>query len=199
MLRIFKSLLFSVFFLTASYADILTWGGYTKIDITKNDAQAIIQNYVDKTYPKKVEEYNFKLAEIKKEKLDKVSDITFVHNTLMWQDTYENSKLTLNQLESKRYCKELVLAKRKNWRLPTYRELLELVDYKKAKPASIEVIKYIKSSQYWSDTQKLLKKKQKTKSYWYVDFLKGESGFSDELEMKKVRCVRELSLKKDDY
>lgn len=199
MLKLFQYLLFSVLFLNISYAQTLTWGGYTKLDITKNEVEGIIKNHVDKTYPKEVEIYNIQLAKIKQEKLVKVSHVSFVHKNLMWQDTLKNSSKILNQLEAKRYCKNLVLAKRKDWRLPSYKELLELVDYSKAEPASLEVIQHINGSHYWSDTQKQLKQEKKLKIYWYVDFLQGESGFSNEMKMKNLRCVRELSKKRDDY
>lgn len=199
MLKILKSLLFSFLFFTYSYGAILTWGGYTKIDITKNEVDDIIKTYIDKTYPKEVQKYNKQLSQVKQEKLDKVSNISFVHNNLMWQDTPKNSSLLLNQLEARRYCKKLVLAKRKDWRLPTYKELLELVDYTKVKPASFDFIQHINSSTYWSDTQKHLKKKERLKTYWFVDFTFGESDFSSEMELKNLRCVRQLSSKKDDY
>jgi len=199
LLRVFKYLLFSILFVTSLYGDILTWGGYTKIDISKNEVNEIIKNYVDKTYPKKVAQYNKQLDQIKQKKLEAVSDKTFVHNNLMWQDITENKTLKLNQLKAKRYCKNLVLAKRKDWRVPSYKELLGLVDYTKIDSASISLIKNISGTSYWSDTQKHLKKKQKLRTYWFVEFLEGSSGFSNEMEMKNIRCVREISTKKDDY
>jgi len=199
LLRVYKYLLFSVLFFTASYADILTWGGYTKVDITKNEVDKIIKNYVEKTYPKEVELYNNKLDKIKQEKLQKVAHITFVNNNLMWQDTKDNSSMFLNQLEARRYCKKLVLADRKDWRLPTYKELLELVDYTKSTPASIGIIKHIEPNSYWSNTQKQLKKKEKLKTYWSVDIARGQSDFHNEMKLKNFRCLRGLSPKKDDY
>lgn len=199
MLKIWKYLLFNIVFTTFAFGDILTWGGYSKLDITKGKIEAIIKKHVDTTYPDRVENYNNNLAKIKESKIASVSNITFVKNNLMWQDTSKNTTLMLNQLESKRYCKALNLAKRKDWRVPTYLELLDLVDYSKSNPAIIQKVKYIASSNYWSDTQKLYKKKQKQKTYWYVDYSLGESGFANEMDKKYVRCVRKLSNKKDNY
>ena len=200
MLKIWKYLLFSIVFITTASGEVLlTWGGYSKLDITKNEVDAIIKNHIDTTYPEQVKEYNKKLATIKESKIQSVADITFVQKKLMWQDTPKNTTVMLNQLEFKRYCKGLNLAKRKDWRVPTYKELLELVDYSKANPATKEQVKHIAPSEYWSNTQKHLGKKQREKNYWYVDFSLGESNFGNEMEKRYIRCVRELSLKKDNY
>ena len=199
MLKIWKYLLFNIVFTTFVLGDILTWGGYSKLDITKTKVDAIIKAHVDTKYPDKVKEYNQKLADMKQSKIDAVSDSTFIHGKLMWQDTSENTTLMLNQLESKIYCKGINLAKRKDWRVPTYLELLELVDYTKSNPASLEKIKYITPESYWSDTQKLDKKESRIKSFWYVDYLQGMSDIGSEMDKRNVRCVRELSPKKDDY
>lgn len=199
MLKIWKYLLYSIVFVSYSYSDILTWGGYSKLDISKEKVDAIIKTYVDTTYPDKVKEYSSSLVQTKKQKLASVSDVSFVYEGLMWQDTLKNSTLYLNQLEAKIYCKNLKLAKRKDWRLPTYKELLKLVDYSNFNPAAIKKIKFIKPSTYWSDTQKVFKKQTKLKSYWFVDFTSGKSDFGNEMEKRYVRCVRELSSKKDNY
>jgi len=199
LLKIRKYLLFSIVLLVTAKAEILTWGGYSKTKITKPQVENIIKEYVDNTYPKKVQEYNKHLEKIKQEKIKSVAKSTFVKGTLMWQDTQESTNILLNQLEAKRYCKGLILAKRKDWRLPTYKELLEIVEYTKANPATHKEIQHIDSTDYWSDTQKYLKKKQKLKTYWYVNYALGESGFSNEMEKKNFRCVRKLSSKKDEY
>lgn len=199
MLRIWKYLLFSIVFITFPHGDILTWGGYTKIELTKPQLEEIIKEYVDTSYPKEVKEYDQKLQRIKEAKIDSVADVSFVDNNLMWQDTLKNKTSLLNQLESKRYCKELILAKRKDWRVPTYSELLTLTDYSKSSPAIISKVTHIVPNHYWSDTPKKMEKQQKEKTYWYVDFSSGGSDVANEMERKYIRCVRELSTKKDDY
>lgn len=199
MLKIYKYLLFSIILTSISYAQSLTWGGYTKLDISKKEANQIIKEYVDREYPEIVKEYEKELDVIKNEKIKNVSDTTFVYKNLMWQDTNINTTSKRKYLEAKKYCKYLVLAKRKDWRLPTYKELLEIVDYSKADPAIQNGFKYVNSLPYWSSTEKKEGKKSLKKSYWYVDFSIGSSDFTNELELNHFRCVRELSDKKDDY
>ncbi len=199
MLKIWKYLLCSIVCSSLSFGDILTWGGYTKMEISKNQVEEITKQYVDTTYSKKVKEYNQHLQKIKESKIKSVSNNTFVDDNLMWQDTKANETLLLNQLESKRYCKELVFAKRKDWRVPTYKELLMLVDYTKANPASIDKIKNIVPQDYWSDTQVKQTQEAEKKSFWFVNFSLGKSDIANEMEKKHIRCVRELSSKKDNY
>jgi hypothetical protein len=41
----------------------------------------------------------------------------------------------LNWESAKKYCKDLTIGQRKDWRLPTIQELLSIVDYSKFDPA----------------------------------------------------------------
>lgn len=116
----------------------------------------------------------------------------------MWQDQELNSSDKLNSLEFKVYCRKLRLAKRKDWRVPTYDELISLVDYTKSNPANIDKIKHIVPQKYWSSSVDMANTKKKDFS-WFVDFMYGTSGVESDLSRLHFRCVREISSKKGTY
>ena len=157
--------------------------------------EEVIKKYIDERYPLKVEEYNNTLKNQKEQKLEKVEDRIFVVDDLMWQDQIENQKLKLNRLEFKVYCRNLELANRKDWRVPKYKELISLVDYKKQNPASIKKIKFINATKYWSSDTSIIEKNKN----WFVDFKYGTSDVANDLEKLHIRCVREVSSKKGTY
>ncbi|MGB3751461.1 MAG: DUF1566 domain-containing protein [Arcobacteraceae bacterium] len=135
------------------------------------------------------------MAEQKKEKITSVRDVAFVQDALMWQDDKDTKKLKLNRLELKFYCKDLTLAKRKDWRVPTYEEMITLIAFSKSNPASKDIVTKIESSQYWTSTVSVLEKDKN----WFVDFKYGKSDITSDLVQYNIRCVRDLSTKEGDY
>jgi len=113
----------------------------------------------------------------------------------MWQDTNINTELKLNRLELKVYCRKLNLAKRKDWRVPELSEMISLVDYTISNPASLDKIKNINPSKYWTGTSNIVEEKKK----WFIDFNDGTTGVDSDLVRYNIRCVRNMSLKKGDY
>lgn len=144
--------------------------------------------------PDEVEKYHRFLQMQKETKLAKYADKTFVQNGLMWQDTKLNETKKLNIAYLKVYCRDLVLANRKDWRVPTYYELLELVDYTRY-PSSNGGLNYVAQDKYWSISKDVMKKDQ----YWIVDFESGITDTKNELEKYPIRCVRTLSSKRGEY
>ena len=98
--------------------------------------------------------------------LKSVSNITFINDGLMWQDTNVNVEQKLNRLELKVYCRKLDFANRKDWRVPVLSEMISLVDYNKITPASLDKIKYIIPLPYWTSSPSVLEKRKN----WFVDF-----------------------------
>lgn len=184
-----------VLFSLNSFAQVISWGDTAETKLDKKQVDNLIKVYVDKNYPLKVKEYKKYLATIKQNKLQKVSDTTFVYHNLMWQDIEKNSTKKYNHLEARVYCRKLKLAHRKDWRIPTYEELLELVDYTKFNPSSVDGLRYIVPKKYWSSSLDI---KSKGK-IWFVDFLYGKSSTIDKSSKIYLRCVRTLSTKKGDY
>jgi hypothetical protein len=113
----------------------------------------------------------------------------------MWQDTKSNVELKLNKLELKVYCRKLNLAKRRDWRVPTYKEMISLLDYSKMTPASIPSIKYIIPLEYWTSSQSIFEKEKS----WFIDFDYGFTGISSNLQRYHIRCVRNLSNSEGTY
>ncbi|MEA3497681.1 MAG: DUF1566 domain-containing protein [Campylobacterota bacterium] len=105
---------------------------------------------------------------------------------LMWQDNIENIQYTSNWTLSKEYCKSLTLNGYTDWKLPTIKELQQIVDIRKAKPAINSEFKFTEPSSYWSSSPDLTNKG----NAWYVGFKTGAT-FKDSKDYNcYIRCVR---------
>jgi len=71
---------------------------------------------------------------------------------MIWQDDQSVTELKRNWIEAKAYCNKLVIGSYKEWRLPTYDELITIVDYTKHTLAVMPQFQYIISADYWSST-----------------------------------------------
>ena len=176
-------------------AEILHWGDSTKIGISKKDIEKLIKDYVDKNYPKEVEEYYAALKEIKNTKLKKYKDLIFIDNGLMWEDNINNIDLKLSVLEAKIYCKRLHLATKKDWRLPKYDELLSLINYYRYEPANIDGMSYVNKQRYWTSSMS----STDVSASWFVDFTYGETNTALKYAKYNVRCVRTMSDKPGEF
>lgn len=113
----------------------------------------------------------------------------------MWQDTIETKTLKLNHLEAKVYCRKLRLASRYDWRVPTYYELSQLLDYSKSDPSIKNGIKNISSTNYRSSSQDVNDKNR----YWYIDFKNGYTDTISKMKKQNIRCIRDISNEKGNY
>jgi len=107
----------------------------------------------------------------------------------MWQDNMDARTIKISALEAKRYCKNLRLANKKDWRLPTYNELLTLVHYFRIEPAVIDEIEFIEPFSYWTISADA----NDISANWYVDFKYGQTGTALRAQKYNVRCVRTLT------
>jgi len=123
-----------------------------------------------------------KLARWKKQG-DVVIDIKL---GLMWQDNSAAKSIKKNWKGAKKYCKNLSLVGHSNWRLPSYDELLTIVDYDRFDPAIMPSFKNVASSSYWSSSQDV----SDAKYAWYVDFENGSTVNYSKSNEYYVRCVR---------
>jgi hypothetical protein len=174
---------------------VVQWGDSTQISTSKAKVQELIKTYVDKNYPKKVEQYNQELKDLKSKKISSVDSVTFIDKNLMWQDDNNTVTLKFNSLESRIYCRKLRIASRKDWRVPKYSELATLIDYTKHNPANINGIQNIKPDKYWSVTKDTTDKLK----YWYVDFKYGQTATTAKSNRFYLRCVRDISKQKGKY
>ncbi|MEA3315587.1 MAG: DUF1566 domain-containing protein [Campylobacterota bacterium] len=100
-----------------------------------------------------------------------------------WEST-PNGKLQTWE-GAKSYCSTLSFANSSDWRLPTVKELLSIVDNSKNNPAIFDGFENIKSSAYWSSQEY----KESSSYAWGVDFGSGYSGYGKS-DTFYVRCVR---------
>ena len=105
---------------------------------------------------------------------------------LMWQDNrfVESEKVTYFQAE--KVCKEMRLGGYDDWRIPTIKELLSIVDYTKYDPALLDGFMIEEPSYYWSSTQYM----GDTDKVWGVDFKDGSSDGNGKQYDRRIRCVR---------
>lgn len=105
---------------------------------------------------------------------------------LMWEDT----KHVLNGVsyyEADTYCKSLTLGGHNDWRIPTLRELLSIVDYKRYEPAIIKEFNHLDEDRlYWSSTQY----GQRNTEFWGIVFDDGDTDNASAVYDRRVRCVR---------
>jgi hypothetical protein len=87
--------------------------------------------------------------------------------------------------EAIEYCKNLRLAGYDDWRLPTVKELLTLVDYDRFNPAINPMFGGV-ASYYWSSTTNV----DDTSGAWYVDFSYGYVDGYGKPVSSYVRAVR---------
>lgn len=184
-----------MFFYCLSFSQEFSWGDTTKIGVSKSFVDGLIKKYVEEKYPEKVQSYQESLEEIRKAKLEKYQDIIYLADGLMWQDDKSNKELKMNVLEATRYCRNLVHASKKDWRLPEYNELIKLVNYFRYEPAVQDEIEHISADRYWSISNDITD----YSATWYVDFKYGETGVAIRTNRYNVRCVRDLSNAKDDF
>ncbi|MDQ7023853.1 MAG: DUF1566 domain-containing protein [Candidatus Gracilibacteria bacterium] len=91
---------------------------------------------------------------------------------------------TKNWNNAKRYCADLTLGGKTDWRLPDITELKSIVDYTK----SIDTNKFTNtaSSYCWSSTTY----NYNTSYAWHVNFYNGNSSYHNKTNYRYVRCTR---------
>ena len=105
---------------------------------------------------------------------------------LVWQQPYDPNDRTWT--DALAYCEGLSLAGYDDWRLPSYKELLTLVDFRSFSPAiDAAVFPETGSARFWSSSPI----PAHTDLAWSVSFVNGEaSGDETAVWSQQVRCVR---------
>jgi hypothetical protein len=117
------------------------------------------------------------------------SMIKDTRTNLMWEDTPHVQESKLTQPKAEKYCNDLILGGFNNWRLPTIKELLTIVNYKRIEPALLPEFTYIeKESFYWTKTVIA----DESDAFWGVNFKRGTSSKASEYYDRYVRCVRNI-------
>jgi len=105
---------------------------------------------------------------------------------LTWQDNRFVESERVNYAQAEKLCKELRLGKYSDWRIPTIKELLTIIDYKKYDPAILDGFSIAESRYYWSSTQYM----GDPDKVWGIDFKDGATDGNGKSYDRRVRCVR---------
>ncbi len=104
---------------------------------------------------------------------------------LLWQRAVPDKKFPFG--EAQNYCKQLNLAGKKGWRVPTLPELLTLIDERATTVPLIDQAAFpnTPSEQFWTSTVFA----NSPITSWYVFFNRGDGLYGMNIEKYRARCV----------
>ena len=106
---------------------------------------------------------------------------------LTWQDNSAVKNTKKRWKVAKKYCQNLSIEGYSDWRLPSYDELLTIVDYDKYNPAIMPSFKNVSTSDlYWSSSVYV----SDSQYAWIVLFKDGYTDYFYLTNEYYVRCVR---------
>ena len=109
-----------------------------------------------------------------------------IFDDLEWQDNKSSKKIKRTWKGAKRYCKRLTLLGKEDWRLPTVKELQNIVNIRRKKPSINPAFHFTKHKNYWTSTPFI----NKNREAWTINFYRGYTQ-KKEISMKEyVRCTR---------
>jgi len=109
-------------------------------------------------------------------------------NAIYWQDSPYAQKSSLDWDDAVDYCHSLTLNGMSTWRLPTFKELLSIVDYGRFNPAINPVFLYVRDNTYWTSTDFSATRSRA----WTIDFRTGKTYYSYKTTNHAVRCVKDI-------
>jgi hypothetical protein len=109
-------------------------------------------------------------------------------NAIYWQDDLFSQKSSEDWDDAVEYCDKLILNSMDKWRLPTFRELLSIVDYGRVDPAIDPVFEYLNEGTYWTSNNF----SATLSRAWTIDFRTGKTYYSYKTTNHSVRCVQEI-------
>jgi len=118
---------------------------------------------------------------MKRFKVNKDDTITDTKTGLMWQKQFTNP---LSWAQAVDYAKKLNLAGHSDWRLPTIKELITLIDFGKYEP--VTGFPEMSPDYFWSSSSYA----PHSGFAWVVDFYNGKGDPVDKDCDLYVRCVR---------
>jgi formylglycine-generating enzyme required for sulfatase activity len=105
---------------------------------------------------------------------------------LIWQDNKSVTEVKKNWEEAQKYCDTLSLGDNDTWRLPTYDELITIVDYNKHTLAAMPAFQHVLSEYYWSSDMD----KENNNNAKNIYFGNGCPNSNSKFETYYVRCVK---------
>jgi hypothetical protein len=132
-------------------------------------------------------EYGQKSADTWEERLQRLNDIIIDKRTgLIWQDNAAAKSIRKSWKEAVEYCSNLSLDGYTDWRLPSYDELLSIIDYDRSDPSIVSSFKNAAPLYYWSSSQSV----DDPGKAWHVSFRLGYTDRYDKSSEYYVRCAR---------
>jgi len=131
---------------------------------------------------------NFILEEQNKDWQKDKAGVSKKNTKLLWQDTGEVMDKVYTWNDAVKYCEDLSIDTFNQWRLPSYKELLTLIDYTTSDPAIVNIFQFVDvSNNYWTYSKQVGQEKKA----WIVYFYNG-STYIDNIDMENtVRCVHD--------
>lgn len=119
---------------------------------------------------------------------NKSSVVTDKIHTIYWQDNLSSQKSSEDWDDAVEYCDKLVLNSIDKWRLPTFNELLSIVDYTRVNPAINPIFDYVNEGTYWTSRDFSASRSRA----WTIDFRTGKTYYSYKTTNHSVRCVKDI-------
>jgi len=119
---------------------------------------------------------------------NKSSVVTDKIHAIYWQDNLSSQKSSEDWDDAIEYCDKLVLNSIGKWRLPTFNELLSIVDYTRVNPAINPIFEYVNEGTYWTSRDF----SATTSRAWNIDFRTGKTYYSYKTTNHSVRCVKDI-------
>jgi len=111
--------------------------------------------------------------------------ITDLASGLVWQKQTDGQ--LRKQQDSIGYCENLALGGKTDWRLPEFKELVSIVDYRELPAIDLEVFPEAQSRVHWTDSDDASNSSANTA--WRVDFGYGTSDLFSKNGFAYARCV----------
>jgi len=121
---------------------------------------------------------------------NKSSVVTDKKHAIYWQDNLFTEKSSEDWDDAVEYCDKLVLNSIDTWRLPTFNELLSIVDYTRVNPAINPIFDYVNEGTYWTSRDF----SASSSRAWTIDFRTGKTYYSYKTTNHAVRCVKDIPL-----
>ena len=118
------------------------------------------------------------------------SIVTDKKNAIYWQDNISSQKSSKDWDDAVLYCDKLVLNDMSHWRLPTFKELFSIVDYRRVYPAINPVFTFVNEGTYWTSTGFAPTRSRA----WTIDFRTGKTYYSYTTTNHTVRCVKDMPI-----